>query len=261
MIELLLTATTAALLLTAISGPLGSFVIWKRIAYFGDTLAHSALLGVAFGIWFNINIQLAVVAYCLLSATLLTRLNRSKRIALDTLLGILSHGSLAIGLVLLSLSDNIFIDINGLLFGDLLAVDTTDLYIISAISALVGGLLCYYWRQLLSVTVHPELACVEGINVPRMELLLMLCLALIVAIGMQVVGVLLITALLIIPAATARKFAETPEQMAIYAIGFGAIAVLLGMTLSATADSAAGPSIVTAATLLFLLTQALPNRQ
>ena len=153
------------------------------------------------------------------------------------------------------------LELNGLLFGDLLAVNSSDLYLIAAVTIVVTGFLCYYWRQLLSITVHPELASVEGINVERMELLLMLCLALVVAVGMQVVGVLLITALLIIPAATARKLSRTPEQMALYSIGFGSLAVVMGMTLSATIDSAAGPSIVTSSTLLFLLTQIIPSTE
>jgi zinc transport system permease protein len=261
MIELLFTATLAALLLILVTGPLGSFVIWKRIAYFGDTLAHSALLGVAIGIWFSIDIKIAVVGYCLLAAALLTKFNHSKRIALDTLLGILSHGSLAIGLVLLSLADNIFIDLNSLLFGDLLAVNDGDLLLIAGVCALVAVVISGLWRQLLSVTVHPELASVEGINVERIELILLLCLALVVAIGMQVVGVLLVTALLIIPAATARKLSSSPEQMAFYSILFGVIAVTAGMSLSVMADSSAGPSIVAASTVIFLLVQTIPSKQ
>ncbi len=261
MIELFFTATLSAILLTLISGPLGSFVIWKRMSYFGDTLAHSALLGVALGLWLNIDNSIAVVTYCLITAALLSYFNAKNHIAIDTLLGILSHGSLAIGLVMLSLSNNIFFDLNSLLFGDLLAVNDDDIAIIATVIAIVSAVLIFNWQALLSATIQPELARVEGVNVARMDLLLMLCLALVVAFGMQIVGVLLISALLIIPPATARQFATSPEQMAGISIVVGSLSVLLGMVLSVKADTPAGPSIVAMATVLFLLSQLCHSRR
>jgi len=245
-------ALAAGLLVALVSGPLGCFAVWRRMAYFGDTLAHSALLGVTLGFLLHIQPTLAVGASSCLLALLLVYLQRRQHLSVDTLLGILSHSMLALGIVTVSLLD-INVDLLSLLLGDLLAVSPQDLALMALAAAVIAGLLMWLWQKLLAFTLHEELAAVEGVPVEKIRLALMLMLALLIAIAMKVVGVLLITALLIIPAATARRLSSTPEQMAFIASAIGCVSVILGLAASILWNSPAGPSIVLAAGALFLL--------
>ena len=258
--EFLLNALLAGLALALVAGPLGSFVVWRRMAYFGDTLAHAALLGVAVGLLLDVSPTLAVTVGCVLLAVLLVTLQQRQPLAADTLLGILAPSTLSLGLVVLSFNREVRIDLLGYLFGDLLAVGPSDLLWIVAGSALVLACLLALWRQLLAVTVHEELAQVEGLPVAGLRLALVLLIALVIAVAMKIVGVLLITSLLIIPAAAAQRHSRTPEQMAIGASLLGMLAVGGGLSLSWFEDTPAGPSIVVCAASLFLLSLALPRR-
>lgn len=256
--EFLINATIVGLAVALVAGPLGSFVVWRRMAYLGDTLAHSALLGVALGLALSININLAVVMVSALLAVAFVFMQRNQTLATDTLLGILAHSSLALGLVAVSLLQANTVDLYGYLFGDLLALARRDVYIIGTVSAVVLTLLVLYWRRLLAVTVHEDLAQVDGINVGQVRIVLVLIMALTIAIAMKAVGVLLITALLIIPAAASRRLARSPEQMAVYASLLAAAAVMGGLLMSFWWDTPAGPSIVLAAASLFLLSLLKP---
>ena len=257
--DFLFNALLAGLALAMVAGPLGSFVVWRRMAYFGDTLSHGALLGVALGLILNISPALAVTLGCVLLAILLLALQQRQPLASDTLLGILAHSTLSLGLVAISFME-VRIDLLAYLFGDLLAVGSTDLAWILGGSALVLLLLIPLWRPLLAITVHEELARVEGLPVAAIRLALMLLIAVVIAVAMKIVGVLLITSLLIIPAAAAQRHARTPEQMAVGASALGLLAVCAGLALSWYQDTPAGPSIVISAAGLFLLSFSLPRR-
>lgn len=261
MIEFLLPAFLSGIGIALLAGPLGSFVVWRKMAYFGDTLAHASLLGLSLGFLFDINLNLALVVCCIGIALVLVALQRQKLVATDTLLGILAHSSLSLGLVAVSFLDNVRIDLMSYLFGDLLSVNTTDLIYIYSGVAVVLGLLILIWRPLLSSTVNEELAHVEGVNIGLMRLLLMLMVGLVIAISMKFVGALIITSLLIIPAATARRFARSPEQMAYIASIIGCLSVTMGLALSWNFDTPAGPSVVVSSALLFMLSQAKPIKQ
>ena len=252
--DFLLYALLAGIAVALVAGPLGAFAVWRRMAYFGDTLAHSALLGVTFGLLLGINLNLAVAIGCLLLALLLVAMQNNRFLATDTLLGILSHSTLALGLVCVSLFSGTRIDLLAYLFGDILSVNLLDVATIWLISMSVIAAIIWLWRPLLAITVHEELAQVEGIPVAKVRTALMLLMALVIAIAMKVVGVLLITALLIIPAAASRRLTHTPESMAIVASLIGSSAVALGLLASFYIDSPAGPSIVLAATGLFVVT-------
>ncbi|KEF33056.1 MAG: zinc ABC transporter permease subunit ZnuB [Gammaproteobacteria bacterium] len=236
-----------------VAGPLGCFVVWRRMAYFGDTLAHSALLGIALSFLIRVPLNVGVVLTCVVLAVALVLFSRVKALATDTLLGILAHSALAIGLVTLSFMPDVRVDLTGLLFGDLLAMSRNDLLWIYGGALLIMVLVITLWRGLLMSTIHPELARVEGVPVERLRLVLVLMFSIVIAVAMKIVGVLLITALLIIPAATARRLAQNPEQMAGIAIIFGFIAVSGGLSLSWYLDTPAGPSVVVTAFLAFVL--------
>ncbi|SMY32922.1 High-affinity zinc uptake system membrane protein ZnuB [Photobacterium malacitanum] len=255
MIEFLLPALIAGIGIALLAGPLGSFVVWRKMAYFGDTLSHASLLGIALGFLFNINLNLALVICCLVLAVILVTLQKQRYVATDTLLGILAHSALSLGLVAVSFLDNVRIDLMSYLFGDLLAVTTNDLMWIYGGGAIVLALLISLWRPLLSMTISEEMAQVEGVNVDLMRLLLMLMVGMVIAVAMKFVGALIITSLLIIPAATARRFANSPESMAVIASIIGSISVVLGLAMSWHYDTPAGPSVVVSAAALFMLSQ------
>jgi len=251
--DFLLRAGLAGIGVALVAAPLGCFVVWRRMAYFGDTMAHSALLGAAAAIAFDVDAVFGVFAVAVLVALALLALERRGGLATDTLLGLLSHSALAIGLVVIGLMVGLRLDLLGYLFGDILAVSDLDLAVIFAGGAAVAVALVLIWRPLLAATVAPDVAAAEGLHPHRARLAFMLLLAAVIAIAMKIVGILLITALLIIPAAAARRFAATPEGMALMAAGFGALAVITGLGAAVQADTPAGPTIVVAALIIFLL--------
>lgn len=256
----ILFALIAGLSLAIVAGPLGSFVVWRKMAYFGDTLSHASLLGVALGFMLKINLTFAVIICCVLIAILLVSLQRKQPLASDTLLGILAHSTLSLGLVVLSFMPNVRVDVMEYLFGDILTITQTDLYWIVGGCLLTLILIIALWRQLLSITVNEELSAVEGLPVAIIRLALMLMVAIVIAVAMKIVGVLLIASLLIIPPATAQRHAKSPEQMAVGASILGILAVCLGLVFSYYSNAPTGPSIVVSAAAIFLLSFLLPRR-
>jgi zinc transport system permease protein len=246
-------ALLAGVGLALTTGPLGCLVVWRRMAYFGDTMAHSALLGVALSLFFEVNLLLTVFAVAVGVSLLLLLLQRRQALSADSLLGILSHSTLAIGLVLVAFMTSVRIDLIAFLFGDILAVTTSDILLIWLGGAFVLACLVFLWRPLIASTVSHDLAEAEGLKPDRARLLFMLLMALVIAIAMKIVGIMLITALLIIPAATARRFSASPEAMAVISSVLGAIAVIGGLFGSLYGDTPSGPSIVVAALVLFIL--------
>lgn len=251
-------ALIAGIGLAMVSGPLGCFVIWRRMAYFGDTMAHSALLGVALALMLGINVTIGVFAIAALVAGALILLQRQQSLSTDTLLGILSHSTLAVGLVLVGFLSSVRIDLMGFLFGDILSVSRVDIAIIYGGGAVLIGLLVWFWRPLLAATVSPDLAEAEGQRPEAMRMLIMVLMACVIAIAMKIVGVLLITSLFIIPAATARRLSSTPEQMGVISAGLGMAAVVGGLFASRYWDTPSGPSVVVAALVFFLVSLTLP---
>jgi len=235
------------------AGPLGCFVIWRRMAYFGDTMAHSALLGVALALLLEVNLMAGVFAVAVMVSLALLVLQRRQALSSDALLGILSHSTLAVGLVIVAFMTWVRFDLMGFLFGDILAVSKADLVAIYGGAAVVLAVLAWIWRPLLAGTVSAEIAEAEGARPEQARLAFMILMAMVIALAMKVVGVLLITSLLIIPAATARQRAATPEAMAVIATLVGAAAVVLGLFGSLRFDTPSGPSIVVAALVIFLV--------
>ncbi|MGO1120513.1 zinc ABC transporter permease subunit ZnuB [Rhodovibrionaceae bacterium A322] len=246
-------ALLAGVGLALTAGPLGCFIVWRRMAYYGETLSHSGLLGVALAFLLDLNLMIGVFVVALLVSLSLLLLQRRQVLSSDALLGILSHSALALGLVIVALMTWLRVDLMALLFGDILAVSKVDLAMIYGGGVIVLALLAYLWRPLLAATVNEELAEAEGLQPGRSKLIFMVLMALVIAIAMKLVGILLITSLLIIPAATARRFAATPESMAVFAAVLGALAVILGLYGSLSYDTPSGPSIVVACLALFLL--------
>ncbi|GGD12871.1 metal ABC transporter permease [Pyruvatibacter mobilis] len=245
-------AILAALGVAVMAAPLGCFVVWRRMAYFGDTTAHSSLLGIGLGIVLGIDLTIGVAAVTVSVALLLLAMERRVGIGLDALLGILAHSTLALGVIVIALTPGVRVDLTAYLFGDVLAVSVSDLALIFGLAAAVLAVLVSLWRRMVAVTMDEELAAAEGIPAPLYRLALVLLLAVVIAVAMKIVGVLLVTALLIIPAASARGLARSPEQMAVLATVIAATAAVGGLMLSLYVDTPSGPSIVVVAAALFV---------
>lgn len=247
-----LRALLAGVGIALLAGPLGAFVVWRRLAIFGEALAHSALLGVVSAHLLDVDPTLGLVVFAALLAAALWALEEQRLLPTDTILSTLAHGALAAGLVLVSLLDWLRIDLFAYLFGDILAVSDSDLAVLLVLSLLVAIALGRHWRGLLSLTIEPDLARVEGVPVRRLRLLLDLLIAAAIAVGMKLVGLVLVVSLLVVPAATARPWARTPHGMALLAALVGTAATLSGVGLSLLVDLPTGPAIVLVAVLGFL---------
>tara|TARA_Y100000748_G_C15453830_1_gene472043 strand:- start:148 stop:951 length:804 start_codon:yes stop_codon:yes gene_type:complete len=246
-------ALIAGVGIAIIAGPLGCLVIWRRLSYFGDTLSHSALLGVTLAYAFSINITLSVFIISSVVAILLINLQKRTKLAGDSLLGLLAHSTLAIGLVLIGFLSSIRFDLMGLLFGDILAVTTDDIALVWIGGIIILGILYFIWKSLFSATVNYDLAAAEGMKPEISNLIFTLLLAAVIALSIKMIGALLITGLLLIPAAIARNLSNSPKQMIIIAILAGIASVVLGLFTSLELNTSSGPSIVVVSLALFIL--------
>lgn len=240
----LVRALAAGLGLAVVAAPLGCFVVWNRMAYFGETIAQAGLIGIALGLALKLDLTVAVLAMACITAGLLILLGRQKLLPLDSVLGIVAHAALALGVVATALVKGPNIDLMGYLFGDIFAVARDDLWWVFVGGSAVLAALWWIWQPLLALAVHEELATAEGVARDRTRAIFIMLLAVTVAVAMKVIGILLIVAFLIMPAAAARVFARTPEQMALYAAAIAMVAVLIGLALSFRLDVPGGPAIV-----------------
>jgi len=234
------------------TAPLGCFVVWRRMAYFGDATAHVAILGIAISLVLSTNIFIGVLAVTLIMGFIISSLT-GRGYAMDTLLGVMAHSALAVGLVVVSFIKGVDIDLHDYLFGDISAVTTTDLITVWLGALVVLALVRWRWSALLTATLNEDLAYASGINPKREQLILTLALAVVVAVAIKITGILLITAMLIIPAATARPFSRTPEAMALIATLIGGFVAFTGIAASRNWDTPTGPTIVCVAALLFII--------
>ena len=246
-------ALIAGIGIALVTGPLGCFIIWRRLSFFGDTLSHSALLGVTIAFFFELNIAFSVFLISSAIALMLLKLQKTTKLPGDALLGLLAHSSLAVGLVVIGFLTTIRFDIMGLLFGDILAVNEIDLLIIWIGGALILLILKIIWKPLFASTVNHELAEAEGMNPDKVNAIFTVLLAAIIAISIKIVGLLLITGMLIMPAAMARNVSNNPNQMVKLSIIGGLLSVIIGLFSSLEINTPSGPSIITAALVLFCL--------
>jgi len=237
--------------LSLTTGSLGCFLIWRRMAFFGDALAHSSLLGIALGILLHMDMNVGIVAICLLCAAILTKTTSHQHLSADVWLNIISYSALALGFLALSKSGS-NADLESYLFGDILTLRVQDLYWIYGCSALVGLFFYWKWRELLLITLDEELAKTAGVSVGLVRATFMVTLAFTVAIALKAVGALLMPALLIMPAATASRFARSPEQMALIATGTAFLGVSIGLVAAISFNTPSGATIVVSCLTLFL---------
>ena len=247
-------ALIAGVGIALVTGPLGCFIIWRRLSFFGDTLAHAALLGVTMAVFFEINIAFSVFLISSVVALILLKLQQTTKLPGDALLGLLAHSSLAVGLVVIGFLTSIRFDIMGLLFGDILAVNQNDLLLIWIGGALILLILKFIWRPLFVSTVNYELAEAEGMKPDKFNAIFTVLMAAVIAISIKIVGLLLITGMLIMPAAMGRNLSNNPQQMVILSVIAGLLSVIIGLFSSLQFNTPSGPSIITAALILFCFT-------
>ena len=255
--DFMLHALFAGIALALVAGPLGCVVVWRRMAYFGDTLAHSALLGVALAVSTELVPIIGVVFIGVVLAALLFWLEQRRELSADTLLGILSHSALALGLIVFSLLQTRVpgIDLMAYLFGDILAVNPTEIAWMYVGAVFILAVFVGMWRPLIAISINEDMARIDGTNVQLVRFVFMLLLAMVIAAAIKVVGILLVTAMLIIPAASARAFSNTPVQMVLLSLMIAVAAVVVGLGASFYQDLPAGPAIVVATALAFFLSR------
>ncbi len=235
------------------AGALGCFVVWRRMAYFGDSLSHTALAGIPFGLLAGIGIDYGVFAVVVVFSLLLTWAYKRGKLGTDTVLGIIAHGALAIGVVAVSLVNFTAINLHSALFGDILTVVNADIVRIYVCCAVVLALILLNWDSLVLITISEDMAKAEGVRVLVMNFMLVFLMAVMVSASFRIVGALLITSMLIIPAAAARMLARSPEMMAILACAVGVSSVVVGIYGSLVYNTPSGPTIITASVLFFVL--------
>lgn len=237
-------ALLAASGLAVVAAPLGCIIVWRRMAYVGETLAQASLLGVALGLALNIDLTLAVVIAAVAVALLLVLFGRQKLLALDSVLGLMHHAALALAVMAIALLRGPSIDLMGYLFGDVFAVTDADLAWVFGGGAVVLAVTVLLWGPLVRLALHEDLATAEGIHPEWPRAAFDVLLAVTIAVAMKIVGILLVMAFLVVPAVAARPLAGTPGRMAIIAAVVGVLSAVGGLYLSLGFDTPGGPSIV-----------------
>ena len=245
-------ALVGGIALAIAAGPLGCFVVWRKMSFFGAALAHSSLLGVALGLLLGLSPEYTMVFVSIGCAWAFTMLQRQRLLHADALLGVIAHVTLALALVILPFLDNQRVDLVGYLFGDIIAISKNDLFFIGALAIMVLVVTARYWSDLLAITLDEDLAAVEGVAVTRVHLTFVTLLAVVIALGIKIVGMLLIISMLVIPAAASRWLARTPEQMVFLAILFGVLSTVGGLKASLRWDVPTGAAIVLVSAFIFL---------
>jgi len=257
----LMRAILASVGLALIAAPLGCFVVWNRMSYFGETIAQASLLGVALGLLLKMDLNVTVIAVTLGAAFVIIALSRQKVVPIDSVLGLMHHGTLALGVIVISSLQGQSVDLMGYLFGDVFAVSTQDVWWIAAIGVVVALAMVWLWQPLLRMSVHDDLAHAEGVQTLAIRTGFTVLLALVIAVAIKIVGILLAIAFLIVPAVAARPFARNPETMVLVSAGLGIAAVLAGLTMSTNADIPGGPAIVLVMTVVATVSLLVAGRR
>jgi ABC-type Mn2+/Zn2+ transport systems, permease components len=236
-----------------LAGPLGSVMVWRRLSFLGDTVAHSALLGLGFSLLFNVASTVMLTIVCVVFAIALIFMPLRSKVSLDAVLAILSHGSLALGLVVLGLLKQSTLMLSGFLFGDILAVTPAEVIGTFALAGVMIVLLACFWRPFLTTLISEDLATADQVQIVWVKLAYAVTLGLAVGLLLKTIGVLLMTALLIIPATAARYIAQSPLQMMIISSCLAIVSYGFGFWGSYLWDTPTAPSVVVMALGLVLV--------
>jgi zinc transport system permease protein len=247
-------AILVGLILGVLLAVIGVLVVLRRMSFFADAIGHSALTGIAIGLLLNINPFMAAIVFSILLAGLIAYVRQKSELHFDTLLGVFFPAAVALGVILIQLTPGFQTDLISFLFGDILTVSPLDVGLSGGLAIIVLTLLLYTGKALLTIAFDASLAKSQGIAVAAYELLFLLMLASVIALSIKLVGVILVTAMLVIPAASAHNMARSLGTMFGLSVAFSVLAVLFGMIASAILSVPSGPTIVLASAMLFTLT-------
>ena len=242
-----------ATLAGAICGLVGVYVVLRSMSYIGHGLSHSIFGGAAASAVLGVNFYLGAGMWGLLSALMIGRVARRGKIGADAAIGVITTASFALGLALSNVFGQAKRSIEAVLFGSILGVTTLEVVAVACVGVLALAIIGAFYRKLLFATFDPEVADVTGVNVGRMEALLMLMLAVTILFTMKIVGVLLISALLVTPAVIARMVTDSFARMLVIAPLVGAACGAIGMVISYHADISSGASIILLAAFVFIV--------
>lgn len=246
-------ALIGVVMLAVLTAVLGVFVVLRRMAFFGDAIAHSSLAGVALGLLFGLDPTVGAIAFSIFIAFGIVFVSRKKILALDTIIGVFFAAAVAIGVLVIGELE-VRVDLLGFLFGDILALNNTDLWVIGILGVIVLALIAVATKPLVQIAFQEDLARVTGVPVAVYEYFFMLMLALVIALGIKVAGVILIGPLLIIPAAAAKNIARDFRGMLAFSVLFGVVSGVLGLVGSYVLNTASGPTIILVSSVFFFLT-------
>lgn len=249
----LVRALIGVVLLGILTAVLGVFVVLRRMAFFGDAIAHSSLAGIALGLLVGIDPMIGAVAFSILVAFGIVGVNRKHWLALDTIIGVFFAAAVAIGVLVIGRL-HVRVDLLGFLFGDILAISRADLWLIGVLGVLVLMMIGGSAKALVQIAFQENLAQVIGIPVAAYEYVFMVILALVIALGIKVAGIILIGPLLIIPAAAAKNIAHDFREMLLLAVLFGLASGVFGLFASYALNTATGPTIILFAAGIFFVT-------
>lgn len=249
----------ALLLLAPTLGPLGCLLLWRRMAFFGDALSHACILGVGLSLMMQIEPLWGILGIALGIAFLLYFLEKQRDLAIDTIFAILSYTTLALGIILMSLRQGIHINVEDILFGDILAIDEESLWPLLALSIVSRGCFVYFRKSFILRSISSALSHIYDPKSKQAQIAFLGLLALGVAFSLTLIGALMLPALMILPAATARKLSVSPLQMIVWTIVISVLTSFIGLWISYTIDVPSSPAIVIVGAL-FLISTSIINK-
>ena len=254
-------ALFVGIMVSLISGLISVFVVLRRMSFIGAGISHAAFGGVAIGFFTGINPTITAIIYTIAVALGIELVSRKGKISEDVSIGIFFASSMALGIVLVSLSREYTVDLFGYLFGNILAITKEEVLLSLFVAIFVIGLIMLFLKEIFLTSYNEEIARVSGISVRAINILFLIVLSVSIVISIKIVGIILVSALLVIPGATAQLFAKNVYFMIVASCGFAVFSTILGLLLSYEFDIAPGGSIVLTATVLFLIALFLKKRQ
>jgi zinc transport system permease protein len=233
---------------------IGNFVVLRKMSFFSDAIAHAAFAGIAAGLLLGIDMSISSVAVAVLIALIIAFLSEKTALSHDTVIGIAFSGAIAAGLLIIGMMKGYRADLFTFLFGDILAITGADLFLIFIVGVLTILILLIFFKPFLQITFNRDLARVEGINVRLFEYMLFIIIAVVVTISLKIIGIILVTSLLIVPAAAAKNIASSMKRLFMISCLFGVVSGIVGLVGSVYLDTASGPTIVMVSIVIFFLT-------
>jgi manganese/iron transport system permease protein len=254
-------ALLATLMVSVVSATIGTFVVLKGLAFIGDALAHASFAGVATAFVLGGNIYVGAVVAALVTALAIALVGGRARVSFDTAIGILFVGAFALGILIISRQANYTVDLFSFVFGNVLGVGRDDLLLIAVMGFVVLAMVALFYRQLLFTAYDPTMAAASGVPVGLVQYGLLAMLGIATVVALKAVGIVLVVAMLVTPAATASLLVRRVHYIMALGTVVGAISSLVGLYVSYYADVASGAAIVLTATVLFLLAFLLSPRR